>query len=191
MRADSGLAGTFVQSDVYDFLETTTETYDIAFASYGALPWLSDFSRCARGVSRILAPGGRLVVIEFHPILNLFDDDGLGKGAGGSGGGSRIDWPQGIGDYVAAAAGALSPSEHVETKPFVNPEMCHEWDWSVPEVFDAAARAGLVIEGVREWPYSNGCKFFSNMVLLDGKRWAMPEGTTRVPLMYAFTARQA
>ena len=192
LAARSGIAGDFVRSDVYDFLETTAERFDVVFTGYGALCWLSDIGRWARGVARILAPGGRLVLIEFHPLLNLFDDDGrLGTGPGRGSGGGRIDWATGVGDYVAASDGALSPSVHVETEPFTNPEPAHEWEWSVAEVIDAVARAGLRVEGVREWPYSNGCRFFSNMVALEGRRWAMADDAPRVPLMYSLVARQS
>jgi len=62
------------------------------------------------------------------------------------------------------------------------------WEWSVADVVDAVARAGLRIETVREWPYSNGCRFFPNMVALDGKRWALAPGSPKVSLMYGLAA---
>lgn len=189
LSQDSGIAATFERADVYDWLAATSAQYDVAFSSYGALVWLSDLPTWARGVARVLAPGGRLVVVEFHPLLNLFDEDGnLGAGPALGGGGARMDWAQGIGDYVAASEGALPAGEHVETQPFANPEPCHEWEWSVPDVVDAVARAGLRIERVVEWPYSNGCKFFPNMVALDGKRWALAADARKLPCMYGFVA---
>jgi SAM-dependent methyltransferase len=189
LSADSGIAARFERADVFDWLAQTSERFDIAFASYGALCWLSDLPTWARGVARVLAPGGRLVLVEFHPVLNLFDDDGrIGSGPGNGGGGAHIEWKSGVGDYVAASDGALPAGEHVKTEPFRNPEACHEWEWSVPEVVDAVARAGLRVETVREWPYSNGCKFFPNMVALDGKRWALAAGSPKVPCMYGLVA---
>lgn len=187
-----GSAASFERADLYDWLETTGSRFDIAFASYGALPWLSDLSRWASGVARVLVPGGRLIVVEFHPVLYLFDDDGrVGAGPSNGGRGARIDWSTGIGDYVAASEGALSPTQLVDSSaPFVNPEPCHEWEWSVADVVDAIARAGLVIERVQEWPYANGCKFFANMVALDGRRWGLAPDAPAVPLMYGLSARQ-
>jgi len=190
LSADSGITATFERSDVYDWLAKATGQFDVAFSSYGALPWLSDVPTWARGVARVLAPGGRLVVVEFHPILNLFDDNGrigssvYAKGAGGA----RIDNPQGIGDYVALSEGALPAGEHIATAPFTNPEPAVEWEWSVPDVIDAVARAGLRVERVREWPYANGCRFFPNMVALDGKRWALAPDVPKVPVMYGLVA---
>jgi SAM-dependent methyltransferase len=189
----SGIAATFERADLYDWLAGTDGRFDNAFASYGALCWLSDLATWARGVARILAPGGRLVVVEFHPLLNLFDDAGvLGTGPALGGGGARIDWAPGIGDYVAASEGALPAGEHIAaTEPFKNPEPCHEWEWSIADVVDAVARAGLRVEQLREWHYSNGCKFFPNMIALDGKRWALAPGTPKLPCMYGLVASRA
>lgn len=191
LSADSGIPARFDRADVYDFLEGTPDRFDVAFASYGALCWLSDLPRWARGVARVLAPGGRLVVMEFHPALYLVDDDGrVGAGPSRGGGGALIEVPSGIGDYVADSAGALSPDVHEPgVVGFVNPEPCVEWEWSVADVVDAIAQAGLRVERVREWPYSNGCRFFPTMVELPGDRWAMPEGAPAIPLMVAVTAR--
>ncbi|HEY5949448.1 MAG TPA: class I SAM-dependent methyltransferase [Kofleriaceae bacterium] len=190
LSSGSGITAQFERADVYDWLATTTATFDIVFASYGALCWLSDLPTWARGVARVLAPGGRLVVVEFHPLLNLFDDSGrvttdLMKG----GGGGHIEWKPGVGDYVAASEGALPAGEHIaSTQPYENPEPSHEWEWSVPDVIDAVAQAGLRIERVREWPYSNGCRFFPSMVALDGKRWALSPDAPKVPCMYGLVA---
>ena len=186
----SGIAATFERADVYDWLAGTHDRFDIVFSSYGALCWLSDLSTWARGVARILAPVGRLVVVEFHPLLNLFDDEGrIGGGPAKGGGGARMDWAQGIGDYVAASEGALPAGEHIAaTAPFKNPEPCHEWEWSIADIVDAVARAGLRVEQLREWPYSNGCKFFPNMVALEGKRWALAPDAPAIPCMYGLVA---
>lgn len=190
LSAESGIAAHFERADVYDWLAATTEQFDLVFCSYGALPWLSDVPTWARGVARVLAPGGRLVLVEFHPVLNLFDDDGHIGGAYALGaGGARIDVPRGIGDYVEASQGALPAAEHIPSaEPFVNPEPCHEWEWSVADVVDAVACAGLRVERVREWPYSNGCRFFPTMAALPDRRWALPPDAPKVPLMYGLVA---
>ena len=195
LAADSGISATFVRSDVYDWLASTEERFDVAFASYGALCWLSDLRTWARGVARVLAPGGRLVVMEFHPALYLVDERdgqivwGPSRGAGGA----HIAWDDGVLDYVQASAGGLGPdrSAAIVDEPFVNPEACHEFEWSVCDVIDAVASAGLRVERAREWPYSNGCRFFPSMIDLGGRRWGMPPGAPPIPLMYAMVARAA
>jgi SAM-dependent methyltransferase len=192
LSRDSGIAGTFDRADVYDWLTTASGQFDIAFSSYGALPWLSDLPAWARGVARVLVAGGRLVVVEFHPMLNLFDDEGhVTSKLTVGGGGGHIEWKKGVSDYVGASMGALPAGEHIETAPFTNPEACHEWEWSIADIVDAIARAGLRIERVLEWPYSNGCKMFPNMVEVEGDRWVLAPDAPKVPVMYGLVASRA
>ncbi len=78
LSAETGIPATFVRADVYDWLAETAAhgpRFDLAFASYGALVWLSDIRAWAAGVAAVLNPGGRLVVVEFHPFANVFDWD--------------------------------------------------------------------------------------------------------------------
>ena len=72
---------------------------------------------------------------------------------------------------------------------FENPEPCHDFEWSLADVVDAVAAAGMHIETVREWPYSNGCRFFTSMVDVGERRWALPPEGPRLPLMYGLRAR--
>jgi SAM-dependent methyltransferase len=190
---EAGIAVELERADVFDWFDATADAgrqFDVAFASYGALPWVSDLRAWMRGVAGVLGAGGRLVVVEFHPDLYLLEEQGDGWGFAPlrGFGGRRWDQP-GIGDYVAASGTALAPSGfHDGDVEFDNPEPCHEFEWSVGDVVDAIAGAGLVVEALREWPYSNGCRFFSSMVDLGERRWGLPEGAPRIPLMYGAAA---
>jgi len=199
LSADSGIAARFERADVYDWLATAARDgrrFDVAFASYGALVWLSDLRAWARGVAEILAPGGRLVVLEFHPLLALVEErDGRliwnPNPSAGAGGGAHTAYDEGIGDYVAMSRSGLVPSGYqTGVENFLNPEGSHEFDWTLADKLDAVARAGLVIETVREWPYANGCRFFAAMVEVSPRKFALPPGAPRIPLMAGFVARR-
>ncbi len=192
LAADSGLPARFERADVYDWLDAAPRAaFDRVFSSYGALGWLSDLPAWARGVAQVLAPDGRLVVLEFHPELFLLQEaDGvLGLARGPLTG--RIDC-DGVGDYVAESqAGLLHGAPYQEgVVEFHNPERSHEFGYTLGSIVDAVARAGLVIEQLAEYPYSNGCKFFSTMVDVGQRRWALPPGAPDVPLMYGLCARR-
>lgn len=192
LAADSGIAGRFERADVYDWLAAAPpSSADVVFASYGALCWLSDLAAWARGIAALLAPGGRLVVMEFHPALYLIDEkDGqLVWGPSLGGGGAHLPVDGGVGDYVAASGAGLGAVEP-GVAGFTNPEECHEFEWSVADVVDAVANAGLRVESVREWPWSNGCKFFPSMVDLGDDRWGLPDGAPKLPLMVGLVARR-
>lgn len=78
LSAETGIPATFHRADVYDWLAEAAEwpeRYDVVFCSYGALCWLSDLKRWAAGIAAVLAPGGRLVVVDFHPVSLMLDED--------------------------------------------------------------------------------------------------------------------
>jgi len=61
LSRDAGIAASFERDDVYPWLDAAVAAgrrFDVAFASYGALCWLSDLATWMRGVAGVLEPGG-------------------------------------------------------------------------------------------------------------------------------------
>jgi SAM-dependent methyltransferase len=187
---ESGIPGTFERADVLDWLPAAAAAgrrFDIVFVSYGAIYWLSDIRAWANGIAGVLAPGGRLVMIEFHP-LGIFDDD-WNIAYDYAFGGKHYRDAEGVNDYVQQSGEALTPSGYVEGQTnFSNPHPAHAFDWNLGDVVTALIEAGLRIELLREYPYSNGCKFYRDMRELRGNRFASPEGMPELPFMFAVTA---
>lgn len=186
-----GLPATFERADVYDWLAAAAPArFDVAFCSYGALCWLSDLPRFARGVAAILAPGGRFVCVEFHPLVARFDDDGAPLRPDARDGEALV-WASGVGDYVGAAGGALSPSGH-DPGPdeYRNPHPAYEFVRGLAEIVEAFVGAGLALRTLREYPHSNGCKLFRDMRALPGRRWTVGGSLPRMPLMFGMVAQR-
>jgi SAM-dependent methyltransferase len=74
LAARTGLAARFVEGNVYDAPALTGARYDVVFTSWGVLGWLPDLAPWARAVAGCLAPGGRFHLVEFHPLLSVWDD---------------------------------------------------------------------------------------------------------------------
>ena len=193
LSEESGLPAEFERADVYDWLPAARAAgrrFDVAFSSYGALCWLSDIASWARGVADVLAPRGRFVLVEFHPLWWMFDDAWALRLPYFSDGEPFTD-EEGVGDYVAAAEGALSPwSDGPGVADFRNPHPAYEFQWGIGEVVSALAATGLRIETLREYPYSNGAKLAQGMRELPGRRLVPPEGLPALPLMYGLSARK-
>jgi SAM-dependent methyltransferase len=190
LSAESGIPATFYRSDVYDWLEGTTDRFDVAFSSYGALVWLSDIRRWAKGVASILRQGGRFTLVEFHPLIAVFTDEWSVKFDYFSDG-QAISFENGIGDYVAMSGEALAPSGYLEgVQNFVNPHRGHEFQWSVGEVVSALIDAGLALTALREYPYMNGGKLLAGMRETPDHRMFPPEGMPSLPLMYGLSAEK-
>jgi SAM-dependent methyltransferase len=194
LSTDAGIPATFVRADVYDWLAEAgarPERYDVAFSSYGAIVWLSDIRAWAQGIAAVLKPGGRFVLVEFHPIVHVFDWDWTHRFPYFAGG-EPMTYEHGIGDYVALSQGALAPSGYRDgVKDFVNPHRGHEFQWGIGEVATALLEAGLVITALREYPYMNAARLFDRMRELPGKRMIPPDDLPNLPLMYGLVARKA
>jgi SAM-dependent methyltransferase len=195
LSADSGLPATFERSDLYDWFEQAAAAgrrFDVAFSSYGAISWLSDLEAWGRGVASILGPGGRFVLVEFHPFAWMLDEEGSGRVMYPySTSGTPMTWDEGISDYVARSGSALAPSGYQEgVTGFKNPHPGHDWPWGLAEVVTALLDAGLSLRSFREYPFANGCTIFPGMQETEGARWVMPEGAPSIPLMYSLVAEK-
>jgi len=49
------------------------QTFDIVFTSYGVIGWLPDLKPWGKMIAERLNPGGSFHIIEFHPIVWMFD----------------------------------------------------------------------------------------------------------------------
>jgi SAM-dependent methyltransferase len=175
LSQESGVPADFVRADVYDWLEETGGArFDVAFASYGALPWLSDLETWARGVASVLVPGGRLVVVEFHPAAMMFDEAWRLRDPYSSGGEPIED--VGVGDYVAGA-------------PFENPHRDYGFNWGIGDVVEAIHAAGFALEALHEYGYSN-FEIWDEMREGPEGRFLPPAHLPALPLMVGFAARR-
>ena len=191
LAAESGIPATFVRSDIYDWLAGAAaagQRFDRVFSSYGAVVWLSDIAAWARGIASVLAPGGRFVLVEFHPVSMIFDWDWTPKFPYFYAGEAQ-SYESGIGDYVALSGSALAPSGYLDgVVDFKNPHPGYGFNWTIAEILSALLGAGLALTAYREYPYSNGAKLFGDMRELPGGRMLPPEGVPALPLMYGLAA---
>jgi len=153
------------------------------------LCWLSDIKLWAKGVAGILNPGGRLVVVDFHPLLMVFEEDWSLKYDYFSSG-AALRGEKGIDDYVAVAGQSLAPSGYQDgIKDFANPFPSYEFQWTIGEIVSAVIDAGFILNALNEYPFMNGAKLMSNMIEGENGRMYPPDRLPRLPLMYGLAAR--
>jgi len=185
LSADTGIAADFELGELPGWLEATDARFDLAFSSYGAVGWIEDLERWARGVARVLVPGGRFVYVEFHPLvwsvaedLRVTGDDYF----------ATAPFEEPVGDYVARSGTGLGG--HADAVPGDNAVPARSWQHTLGAVVTALAGAGLVVEVLREYPYANGCMVHPALVMGEDRRWRWPEGAADVPLMFGLSARR-
>jgi predicted PhzF superfamily epimerase YddE/YHI9/SAM-dependent methyltransferase len=196
LSADSGIAASFERADVFDWFEQAAAAgrrFDLAFCSYGGIGWLSDLRTWARGIADILVPGGAMVLVEFHPIAFCFDEQRkLTWPYFGAAQGQVIDEAEGVRDYVGRSGEPLAPMGFVAPESeFVNPHPAHGFAWTIADVVGVLIDAGLILERLCEWPWSNACRFFDDQVLDPvTRRWHAGEGMPAFPGMFGLRVRK-
>ena len=63
-----------MQADVCE-MPFRTQSFDVAFSAFGAIPFVADSAQAMREVARVLRPGGRWVFSVTHPMRWMFPDD--------------------------------------------------------------------------------------------------------------------
>lgn len=156
----------FICSDVYDLPKYLDEKFDIVFTSYGVLNWLKDIDRWAEIVAHYLKPGGIFYIVEFHPLINMLEDDfrTIRSDAYFSKTEPRCTLEKG------SYADLDAEFEHES----------YEWHHSLGSISNALRRAGIIYESLEELPYSSH-HCFPNLVEREG-RFFSAEG---IPLMFS------
>lgn len=190
LSRDTGIPAAFHREDVVQWLRQAASQglqYDIVFSSYGVLCWLPDLRAWAQGVASVLKPGGRLVLVEFHPFALCFDEHWALKYDYFNT--QPMVFPEGVGDYVAESGEGLLLSGKTEgMQEFENPYPSVEFSWGLAKLVGVLLEAGLRLRKLEEYPYSNGWKGFKQMHEGPGRRMYAPVGQAGVPLMYGLEA---
>jgi SAM-dependent methyltransferase len=189
---ETAIPATFHRMDIYDWFAEAAhglQRFDLAFCSYGVLCWLSDVQAWAKGIATILTPGGRLVLIDYHPLARMFTWD-LRRLYAYFTDGAPLTFEQGLGDYVALAGQGLPGMAYTEgVKHFQNPYRMHQFLWGLGEIVTALLQGGLTPTSLQEYAYCNSFNPFEGMYCC-GRRWYLPADQPSMPLMFSITARK-
>ncbi|MCU0435721.1 MAG: class I SAM-dependent methyltransferase, partial [Bacteroidia bacterium] len=131
----------FVCCNVYDTRLHISGTFDIVFTSYGTIGWLPDLNKWAEVIARSLKPGGRFLIVDFHPALWMFDDEF-----------TRVAYPYNshqdepiVETLIGTYANRDAP---ISTTTY-------GWNHGLAKIFGALMTQGLVVKRFEEYTYSN------------------------------------
>ena len=188
LSQDSGINASFIRADVYDFFSDESQRYDIVFSSYGVHCWLSDLAAWGRGIAGCLKRGGRFVLVDFHPVFAMLDEEW--QLSHDYMGGICHEFESGVGDYVALTGAAAEVDTLLSgVSDFHNPFPGVEYQWGIAEIMSALIDAGLSLSHLEEYNYCNGFKPMSDMVDLGSRRYGLPAHLPpNLPLMFSLVA---
>jgi SAM-dependent methyltransferase len=174
LTARAGLEADWVTSNVMHAPEALGgRRFDVVYTGLGALNWLDDIERWADVIRALIAPGGRLYLVEFHPITDIFGDDDLTVENDYFLDGPR-NWPVQEGSYAELEAS----TQHNATE---------EWAHPLGEVVSAVAARDLRIELLHEHDYTLSPRW-PQLRREEGGIYRFPPGTPSLPLMYSLVA---
>ncbi|MFC6631976.1 class I SAM-dependent methyltransferase [Microbulbifer taiwanensis] len=64
----------FACCDIYQLPERYRGSFDFAVITVGVLNWMPDLCRFIQICASLLKPGGRLLMEEIHPVLNMYEE---------------------------------------------------------------------------------------------------------------------
>jgi SAM-dependent methyltransferase len=175
LAAELAIEATFVQSNVYDAAEALGgRDFDVVYTGLGALNWLPDVPRWAGVVSGLVRPGGFLYLAEFHPLADVFGDDGL-----------DVTY-----DYFHTAPKEWDdPGTYADLAAQTRNNRSFEWTHPIGEVVSALIREGLVLEFLHEHDYTLYPRWPFLEELPKGE-FRPPAGMPSLPLMYSLRAQK-
>lgn len=171
LAVQTGIHAEFICCDLYDLPRHLDGQFDIVFSSYGTIGWLPDLDRWASIVSHYLAPGGRFVFAEFHPIVWMFDNDFT---------------------YIAYAYSKSSPIIEKEMGTYADKTAPIEtetitWNHGIGEVLTSLLNAGLRVTSFREFDYSPyNC--FNQTIEFEPGKFRIASLGDKIPMVYSLTA---
>ena len=65
----------FIECDIHHLPASLQNRFDVALITIGVLNWMPDIGEFFRHVAQTLKPGGKLVIYETHPFLEMVDPD--------------------------------------------------------------------------------------------------------------------
>lgn len=130
----------FVCCNVLDTSAHITEQFDIVFTSYGTIGWLPDLGPWAQMIAERLKPGGFFYIIDFHPLVWMFDY------ASGSAV-LKYGYHQDAVIYEEYEGTYASPKSKMMSKEY-------GWNHGLGEVITSLTAAGLQIEYLHEYDES-------------------------------------
>lgn len=160
----------FVCSDIYDLPNNHEDQYDIVYTSYGTIGWLPDINKWASVVNHFLKPGGTFLIVDFHPVIWMYDNDF-----------KQVTYRYFNTEPIVEVEGTYTDGDdQLEAK-------CICWNHGIGEILMSLINQGLKIEVMNEYDYSPyDC--LSDMEKIDEKKYRIKSVGDKVPYVYAIRA---
>lgn len=173
LAAQTGSTATFICSDLYELPQHLEGQFDVVYTSYGVIGWLPDLERWANVVAHFLKPGGRFVMVEFHPMSWMFNDNF-----------QTIQHSYfNDGAFVETLSGTYADQEADLQQTYVS------WNHSIGKVVNSLLESGLTLTHLEELPYSPyNCYCTDQIVESAPGQFQIAHLQGKIPMIYSIVA---
>lgn len=161
----------FICSDIYDLPNHLEQQFDIVFTSYGTIGWLPDLDKWSAVVAHFLKPSGRLILVDFHPVVWMFDDNF-----------QQIEYSYfNIEPIVITENGTYADKDAALTQDTVS------WNHPLTDILSNLIKHNLSINRFKEFDYSPyAC--FNQMKEIAPNKFVIDAYGKKLPMVYAIEA---
>ena len=168
LAVEMNLKAEFICRDIASLMEDlpTTGTFDRVMCTYGTLGWLPELQTWASTVAAALRPGGSLVLVDFHPVVWMLDNDLR-----------EITYPYfNFGPLHEDLEGTYA-DRNAPIKA-----SCISWNHSLSEIVQALLSNGLRVDALDEWDYSP-YPCFARQIEVGPGRFQIPGLEGKIPML--------
>ena len=138
----------FVSGNLLDVDEPYLNKFDLIFFTIGAITWFEDLSNLFVVVAKCLKPGGKLLINDFHPFMNMlplpgeegYDPEHL----------DRVTYSYFRKEPWIENHGVSYITPEYDSKTFIS------FNHTLSEILTALIESGIVIKKFREFDYDVG-----------------------------------
>lgn len=161
----------FIRCDIFDLPKHLDKKFDIVFTSYGVIGWLPDIAQWASIVARFLKANGKLVFVEFHPVVWMFDDDF-----------------KAIKYRYFNSGPILETEEGTYANPYAPIQQDYVmWNHGMSEVVGSLLNQNMELNVLKEYDYSPyNC--FNGTIEVEPKKYRIEHLKDKIPIVYAIVA---
>lgn len=161
----------FICCDVYDTNQNVSEKFDLVFSTYGTIGWLPDMDRWAKVIKDSLKSGGKLMLVEFHPFIWMYDNDF-----------KEISYSYFNKEKIVE----MEESTYADRKSEINLNSV-SWNHNLAEVISALINNGFTINNFEEYDYSP-YNIFSDSIEFEKGKFRIKQHIDKLPYVYSLMA---
>ena len=171
LNEELGLNAQFCCCNIYDAPTMLKgQQFDIVYTSYGVVNWLPDLIQWGQVISQMLKDGGKFVIVEFHPVLWMFDENF-----------SQVRYAYSRKEPYIVEESTYTDSENDNRQKTVT------WNHGLAVVLNGLLNNDLQIQSFGEYDYSP-FNLFGNMVAEKNGTFKIAGKNGEIPLLFSVVA---